>query len=81
MVQRHKTHPGLFKFIGIDDEILKEKGFNDIWGVYLAHENYARQLYKNISNISGILDQNASVQTIIFVFILIVRFYLWNQLC
>ena len=52
-VERCKTHPDPFELVGIDDDILKEKGFNDIWGVYLGHENYARQLHKNINNISG----------------------------
>ena len=41
------------KYIGIDDEKLKENGFHDIWGFFLAIEEDAKNSYKKIDNISG----------------------------
>ena len=39
--------------VGINESKLKENGFEDIWGFYLAEHDQSRQIYKNINNISG----------------------------
>ena len=43
----------MIPFLGVNGDKLEEMGFDDIWGFYLANHDDTRQIYKNISNISG----------------------------